>query len=224
MPRLRLVGTDGTVVWSAEYDAFGATEQVRGDPAENPLRLQGQYFDAETGLHYSRYRYYDPAAFTFISTDPLGLAAGADLYRYAPNVWSWTDPFGLTCAAVQARVKKIPDGPGIYHIELNGQHYTGSGVDVRQRLLNNTHPASGLMDNPNVNITVRPVDLGTAGTPRQQSHVLRSFEQETMDNLGNVPQQGGSLNQIRAARESRVDEFAGEAAQHGASMGSPVTY
>jgi RHS repeat-associated protein len=223
LPR-ELVGTDGAIVWSADYDALGAVESVRGDPDENPIRLQGQYFDAETGLYYNRYRYYDPGSCTFVSQDPLGLAAGVDLYRYAPNVWTWVDPFGLTCDAAKARIRKIPDGPGIYHIEAGGQHYTGSGVDVRQRLLNNTHPASGLMDDANVSITVRPVDLGTASTPRQQSHVLRSFEQATMDDLGNVPQQGGSLNMIRAARETRVDEFAAEASQHGASRGSPVSY
>lgn len=223
LPR-ELVAVDGTVVWSADYNAFGAAEEVRGDPTENPIRLQGQYFDAETGLHYNRHRYYDPEVCAFVSQDPLGLVAGVNLYRYAPNVWTWTDPFGLTCSAVRARINQIPDSPGIYHIEVDGKVYTGSGVDVRQRLLNNTHPASGLMDNPNVSITVRPVDLGGAATPRQQNHVLRHFEQQTMDDLGNVPQSGGSLNQIRAARETRVDEFAGEAAQHGASMGSPVSY
>ncbi|WP_286675662.1 RHS repeat-associated core domain-containing protein [Pseudomonas lundensis] len=26
----------------------------------NPIRFQGQYHDHETGLHYNRYRYYDP--------------------------------------------------------------------------------------------------------------------------------------------------------------------
>jgi len=26
----------------------------------NPIRFQGQYFDDETGLHYNRYRSYDP--------------------------------------------------------------------------------------------------------------------------------------------------------------------
>ncbi|HUF77066.1 MAG TPA: hypothetical protein VMM35_12350 [Longimicrobiales bacterium] len=29
---------------------------------------------------------------------PLGLAAGLNLYRLAPNVWRWADPLGLTCS------------------------------------------------------------------------------------------------------------------------------
>ncbi|MDT3608390.1 RHS repeat-associated core domain-containing protein [Cronobacter dublinensis] len=28
-----------------------------GEPVYQPLRYQGQYFDAETGLHYNRFRY-----------------------------------------------------------------------------------------------------------------------------------------------------------------------
>nr|WP_258141498.1 RHS repeat-associated core domain-containing protein [Cronobacter sakazakii] len=40
------------------------------------LRYQGQYFDAETGLHYNRSRYYDPDAGRFISQDPQGSRAG----------------------------------------------------------------------------------------------------------------------------------------------------
>jgi len=54
-----------------------------------PLRYQGQYFDSGTGLHYNRFRYYDPDAGRFISQDPIGLAGGINLYQYAPN------PLGL---------------------------------------------------------------------------------------------------------------------------------
>nr|WP_261170040.1 RHS repeat-associated core domain-containing protein [Serratia fonticola] len=41
-----------------------------------PLRFQGQYFDAESGLHYNRYRYYSPETARFITPDPIGLAGG----------------------------------------------------------------------------------------------------------------------------------------------------
>ena len=51
---------------------------------EQPLRMAGQYADAETGLSYNMARYYDPRSAAFISPDPAGLAAGSlDLYAYA---------------------------------------------------------------------------------------------------------------------------------------------
>ncbi len=34
--------------------------QAQAKPVQQNLRFQGQYFDAETGLHYNRFRYYDP--------------------------------------------------------------------------------------------------------------------------------------------------------------------
>ncbi|MNF52445.1 putative deoxyribonuclease RhsC [compost metagenome] len=62
----------------------------------NPLRFQGQYFDVETGLHYNRYRYYDPQVGRFIGKDPIGFAGDLNVYMYAPNPADWTDPLGLT--------------------------------------------------------------------------------------------------------------------------------
>ncbi|MEQ4762044.1 RHS repeat-associated core domain-containing protein, partial [Klebsiella aerogenes] len=59
--------------------------------------FQGQYFDAETGLHYNRHRYYDPEIAGFISQDPIGLAGGLNVYQYAPNPLGWVDPWGLSC-------------------------------------------------------------------------------------------------------------------------------
>lgn len=36
------------------------------------IRFPGQYYDAETGLHYNRFRYYDPSIGRYISADPIG--------------------------------------------------------------------------------------------------------------------------------------------------------
>ena len=60
-----------------------------------PLRFQGQYCDAETGLHYNCHRYYDPQLGRFTTQDPISLAGGVNLYQYAPNPVQWIDPLGL---------------------------------------------------------------------------------------------------------------------------------
>ena len=63
-------------------------------PIQN-LRFQGQYFDEETGLHYNRFRYYDPDVGRFVSQDPIGLEGGFNLYQFTNNPVYSIDPFGL---------------------------------------------------------------------------------------------------------------------------------
>ncbi|MFC4159340.1 RHS repeat-associated core domain-containing protein [Chitinimonas lacunae] len=96
---------DGRLVWAAQYRAWGNTVRIDhpdlADPVERqqieqPLRFQGQYYDAETGLHYNRFRYYDPDVGRFVSQDPIGLRGGANSYQYAPNPLGWIDPLGLS--------------------------------------------------------------------------------------------------------------------------------
>lgn len=54
-----LIDSNGTVVWEARYNAFGNAD-ILVETVENNLRFPGQYYDAETGLHYNFHRYYDP--------------------------------------------------------------------------------------------------------------------------------------------------------------------
>ncbi len=86
---------DGQIIWSASYDALGNPTSIDSDQFDNPLCFQGQYYDEELDLNYNRYRYFDSKTSSFISQDPLGLAAGSNTYAYAPNVWSRIDPLGL---------------------------------------------------------------------------------------------------------------------------------
>ncbi|EOW6561510.1 RHS repeat-associated core domain-containing protein [Cronobacter dublinensis] len=105
MPR-RLTGASGINRLRAEYRAWGNTLRVEniatrtGEPVYQPLRYQGKYFDAGTGLHYNRFRYYDPDARQFISQHPIGLAGGINLYQYAPNPLVWVEPLGLKTVTV----------------------------------------------------------------------------------------------------------------------------
>lgn len=48
-------------------------ERVVSPILEQPLRFQGQQFDEETGLHYNRFRYYNPVVGRSVSEDPIKL-------------------------------------------------------------------------------------------------------------------------------------------------------
>ena len=88
----------GEAVWTAEYEAWGriCKETVSDGLKTNiPFRFQGQYYDEESGLHYNRFRYYDPEIGRFVSQDPIGLDGGLNIYVYVKNPVQWVDPSGL---------------------------------------------------------------------------------------------------------------------------------
>lgn len=112
---LELTDQDGEIAWSAQYKAWGQVKEQTSASAvrrglTNPIRFQGQYHDHETGLHYNRYRYYDPHVGRFISKDPIGLMGGINLHQYAPNPTQWVDPLGLVRKPPSKRALK--DGAG----------------------------------------------------------------------------------------------------------------
>ncbi|MGR5149724.1 RHS repeat-associated core domain-containing protein, partial [Photobacterium alginatilyticum] len=107
--------------WQAEYSIDGLASPVI-ETISNPLRFQGQYFDEESGLHYNRFRYYDPKAGRFIHQDPIGLLGGLNPYQYAPNPVQWVDPLGLSCkegAAVVAVARAVPYKPTLNVLSNN---------------------------------------------------------------------------------------------------------
>ena len=67
-----------------------------------PFRLQNQYADEETGLHYNFFRYYDPYIGRFTQQAPIGLAGGNNLYRFEGTVQNQVDPLGLFAPALAA--------------------------------------------------------------------------------------------------------------------------
>ena len=91
----RLLDESGKIVWAARYDAWGKVKKLTVDDVDQPLRLQGQYFDGETGLYYNRFRYYCAEIGSFASQDPLGLVAGENVYAFGLNAQFWIDPLGL---------------------------------------------------------------------------------------------------------------------------------
>lgn len=95
-----VTAADGTLVWAGYIRGFGenaADISNSGAYFHQPLRLPGQYFDDETGLHYNLFRYYASECGRFVSQDPIGLRGGLNLYAYAPNPLTYIDPLGLKC-------------------------------------------------------------------------------------------------------------------------------
>ncbi len=100
-----LTDYSGEIMWSAKYRAYGNLATLDIAEIDNPLRFQGQYFDAETGLHYNRHRYYNPGTGRFLTPDPIKLAGGLNNYQYVPNPTGWVDPLGLTSGCPDADSK-----------------------------------------------------------------------------------------------------------------------
>ena len=93
----------GECVWEITQDTWGTVLEIQMLDKDNPfeqsnLRFQGQYYDHETGLHYNRYRYYEPYSARYVSKDPIGLEGGHNVYAYAPNPNNWIDQLDLTCS------------------------------------------------------------------------------------------------------------------------------
>ncbi|WP_259649230.1 DUF6765 family protein [Delftia sp. UME58] len=91
------------VVWRARQTPWGAPAMHQAGHTSLPrqqavlnLRLPGQYFDEESGLHDNWHRSYDPASGRYLQPDPLGYPDGPDAYLYAGgDPLNRIDPTGL---------------------------------------------------------------------------------------------------------------------------------
>ena len=99
VPR-EMTDSQGKLIWKGRYDAWGQlihdSNRYAQRTTHQPFRLQNQYFDQETGLHYNFLRYYEPALGRFTQQDPIGLMGGMNLYQFAANTQTMSDPKGLS--------------------------------------------------------------------------------------------------------------------------------
>ncbi len=151
----RLTDSEGRVSWEGLSTPWGKllSESNQRVPCYvQNLRLQGQYLDRETGLHYSLFRYYNPDSARFTQQDPIGLAGGMNLYAYAPNPYGWVDPLGLTKC-------------GAHYGELD---HLGRPTGVKARL-----NASDINTGSHANPAIQPPGFITgAGSNRARGHLL----------------------------------------------------
>jgi len=191
-----LTDHEGQVAWSAQYKAWGEAKEAISEAGRragfrNPIRFQGQYFDEETGLHYNRYRYYDPQAGRFVSSDPIRLFGGVNLHGFASNPIEWIDPLGL------ARVKGItPNNRGARTTVEGGRlqepvvGYSGSAGGNGP-----THPVVKQMYD-DVSIDQRSEQHPWCGEPDALSAIAHSRNVTSVDELRDVVQ-GGTSTTLR---------------------------
>jgi RHS repeat-associated protein len=167
----------GNIVWLSEHYTWGEIKETKYSHVDCPVTFQGQWRDEESGLHYNRFRYYDPCIGRYISQDPSGLAGGFNSYTYAYNPIYYIDPFGLIAAPAS-----LPDEPGVYIITAGKDSYVGSagsgqrGMNSRVSRTDHTH-AQTLLGRPDVIVQYVRVNLGTATTKSDRNNILRHYEQ-----------------------------------------------
>jgi RHS repeat-associated protein len=200
-----MTDADGKIEWSAEYTAWGQRQyalplnadeesEIRVDCA---LRFQGQYFDAETGLHYNTFRYYDPGCGRFISPDPINILGGLNLYQYAPNAINWIDPWGWAC----------------HHIATN-KHAVWSPMF---RNLFNKY-GLGRFKNGKTRKDVLNDPLNKIEVPGHKGPHPEEMHQAIYDRLESAGQQGG-----KAAVEAELRALQQEAATVGSDLNKILT-
>jgi RHS repeat-associated protein len=153
-----LLNTRGTVVWRAELTTWGELDNVEEKRTDCPIRFQGQWFDAETGLCYNRLRYYDPASGTYLAPDPIGLLGGTRQYGYVHNPLTWVDPWGLAACA------PTPGGGSIdYGTYDSLGRPTGVRATITDDMIGTGTPA---------NRSIEPPGWDQMGANRARGHLL----------------------------------------------------
>jgi len=90
------VSPSGELAWTARKGTWGEGFNAVGASGGEPAL--GQWYDAESGLHYNFFRYYDPDVGRFLSPDPIDLLGGLNLYLAVSDPYGQYDRFGLAKA------------------------------------------------------------------------------------------------------------------------------
>ncbi|REC59786.1 hypothetical protein DRF65_23940 [Chryseobacterium pennae] len=109
-------------------DVYGSLR--KGNNEFVPFLYQGQYVDAETGLAYNRFRYYDNEAGNYISQDPIGLNGGLVLYGYTHDGNCWVDPYGLSGWLLGKNLDKAGESVthGVRSVDWQAHHVVPQAV------------------------------------------------------------------------------------------------
>ena len=204
----RVTDADNSIVWSWDSNPFGTSEPVgvkigKGKSAyifAFNLRFPGQYYDAESGLHYNYFRYYDPSTGRYITSDPIGLAGGLNTYGYVlQNPLIYIDPLGLC-------------GRGFSEVEGNPGVCKANGLVNPDRCASGECGAYGGTNPLNANAPPR--------VPRRKSDCSQCREQCIQEFINPIP--GLIIEKGAGAAGKKINDLAGDFAKDIAKKGNKV--
>ncbi len=159
-------------MWRWDPDTFGSIA-----PNTNPaglgtfvynLRFPGQYSLNESGLYYNYFRDYDPQTGRYIESDPIGLAAGVNIYAYvAGNPLNYIDPFGLDLMVITGGMREATNPFGHTGAAIQGYGMASYG--------NNTELGSSVLDYLNSQSQLRDQQVTIIHTSPFQDLLAESF-------------------------------------------------
>ena len=120
---LALTDAAGTVTDQFAYSPYG---QLLGHTGTNSivfgwLGSYGVYFDASANLHLTLHRAYSAEQHRWLSTDPMGIDGGANLYAYGNlNPLSFVDPDGLLAKGTGIGLKDLVGGAAKLWWDIGG--------------------------------------------------------------------------------------------------------
>ena len=192
-----LIDQFGNVAWRADFWSWGELRDLQATGVACPIRFQGQWWDEETGLHYNRYRFYDPKIGRYLSSDPLGIVGGLNQYSYVANPIIWIDPLGLEINTTADRTHVTYEGtkdgkPYVGYASMPGNQ---TGEDVVKYRYGGDYASEGLDGQPKV------VYVGHGETKKEsqeQKATARGLEQRKYEEA--VKANGGDKDKVANAQ------------------------
>ena len=183
----------GQVIWQVRTSPFGETLSVQAEHGFSlHLRLPGQYWDAETGLHYNRARYYDPQTGEYLSPDPLHDGGtwpdGPNPYAYvAHNPLRYIDPEGLLLFAFDGtdNTDDTDDLARLGNSLSNVVRFRDAYDDGRTRYVTGVGTVHRDRDWGDINAPYADSGINRTGTrriDRMMIYLMEEMDRETDDN------------------------------------------
>uniref|UniRef100_UPI0039062BBC RHS repeat-associated core domain-containing protein n=1 Tax=Pseudomonas sp. KCJK9044 TaxID=3344562 RepID=UPI0039062BBC len=171
-----------------------------------------------TGLHYNRYRYYDPRVGRFVSQDPISYTGGLNLFAYAPNPVQWTDALGLGRSLCDRMKKGDPDGKG----NFRGGSYGGTttrGVESHHMPADSVSP---IKRSQGPAIQMDPSDHARTSSHGRQGNAGKAYRAEIQQMINSENMRGTMAMEIRDVR--RVASESGQPRKYNVAMQEVLAY